>query len=292
MSPQSRAPVSEITTSRPGVQYRASNACSLNPCGDMSVDASIVVHKIMDSSLEVDTDVSPASSVLGKRAIESISSTESAVTSQPFLSSYGSAFLSGIFADIAEASSEGGDDVESNAQYPSSIGRLAKKSRPSTAGFKAHRQSFVALDSLGGETSVGLSPPSVISPRSHKSTIKIELFNDRVRELQNLAFPSLPGLPAAVSSSSCTTATSGSVVTPRDEADQDQESFGWFVATDDDGASNDDGADAPMFLPLAKPDLAFRVPLAAPIPPKENVDVEVQQALAADTIDDVLGDLF
>lgn len=244
-------------------------------------EASIAVHKIMDSSSDVDTDV--ASSVLGKRGSELISSTESAASSQPFLSSYGSAFLSGIFADIAEAHTGDDESVGQDSSSPS-FERLPKKSRPSNPAF-AHKKSFMALDK------VGAAP--IVSPRSHKSTIKIELFNDQVRELQRLAFPSLPGIPAAVSSSSCTTVTLGAVVTPRDgEAEQDQDSFGWFVATDDDGSSNDEAATAPMFLPHPKPSLAFQVPIATAPLIKENVDVEVQQALAADTIDDVLGDLF
>lgn len=286
MSPQSRAPVSEITTSCPAPS--SGSACSSNVSISWDASESSAVHTILDSS---SGDTSVMGSVLGKRGSELISSTESATTvtsSQPFLSSYGSAFLSGIFADIAEAQDE--DVSNGNPQDSSSFERLAKKSRPSNPAFHP-KKSFMALNKMEGDMSP-VSSPSVISPRSQKSSMKIELFNDQVRELQNLAFPSLPGLPAAVSSSSCTTATSGAVVTPRDgESDQDQDSFGWFVATDDDGVSSVDDAPSPMFLPLAKPDLAFRVPTAA-APMKENFDMEVQQALAADTIDDVLGDLF
>lgn len=283
MSPQFRAPVSEITTSCP--VSSSGNACpsSLSVAWDAAESA---VHTIRDRG-SVDTNV--VDSILGKRGSELISSSESTTTStsQPFLSSYGSAFLSGIFADIAEGRT---DDDEPSGQDSSE--RLHKKSRPSNPAFH-HKKSVMALDKMEGDTSYALESPSVISPRSHKSTIKIEIFNDQVRQLQNLAFPSLPGLPAAVSSSSCTTATVGAVVTPRDEkSDSDQDSFGWFVATDDDDASNPEDAPAPMFLPLANPDLAFQAPSAAAAPTKENVDVEVQQALAADTIDDVLGDLF
>ncbi|KAL7513855.1 hypothetical protein ACHAXN_012484 [Cyclotella atomus] len=281
MSPQFRAPVSEITTSCP--ISTSDNVCpsSLSVAWDAAESA---VHTIRDSG-SVDTNV--AGSILGKRGSELISSSESTSTasSQPFLSSYGSAFLSGIFADIAEAQT---DDEEPYGQDSSH--RLPKKSRQSNPAFN-HKKSFMSLDKIEGGASYTLASPSVISPRSHNSTIKIEIFNDQVRALQNLAFPSLPGLPTSVSSSSCTTATIGAVVTPRD-GESDQDSFGWFVATDDDDASNPEDTPAPMFLPLAKPDLAFQAPSAAVAPTKENVDVEVQQALAADTIDDVLGDLF
>ena len=271
MSPQSRAPFSEITTSCP--DGSPGNVCSLNLSSswDDAEVSSSSVHKITDMS---SVNARCPSGVLGKRGSDLISSNGSSAYSQPFLSSYGSAFLSGIFADIAEVNQ--GDDAESDDSD-----RLRKKSKKSCRG----------LNTMGGEAVLTLPSSSIISPRSHKSTIKIELFNDQDHQLQNLAFPTLPGLPAAVSSSSCTTATTGVVVTPRDtELEQDQESFGWFVATDDDGASADEATSPPSFLPVPKPNLAFQATEATA--PSTEDDTEVQQALAADTIDDVLGDLF
>lgn len=277
MSPQFRAKSTENHKSCPSksVKSYTSNACSSVPGA-----ASCAVHAITDGSL------SSGVAVLGKRASDRISSSEiQPPTSQPFLSSYGSAFLSGIFADIAEASQE--DDSQDGPSSPR-YEHVSKKSRV------APKKSFSVLKTLNqAPTAATLSSPSIISPRSQNSDIKIELF-DQVRELQKLAFPSLPGLPVAISSSSCATATVGAVVTPRDVDYQDQESFGWFVATDDDGSSADETTSSPMFLPVPKPDLAFSTlaPTVTTVPVKEEVDVEVQQALAADTIDDVLGDLF
>lgn len=281
MSPQSRAPFSEITTSC--LDELPGNVCSLNLSSaweDTGVSSSSV-HEITDTS-SVDAGCVPG--ILGKRGSDLISSNETPTSSQPFLSSYGSAFLSGIFADIAEVN-QGDDDKSDDSD------RLRKKIRPSNPAFDVRKKSCRDLNTMGGGEVLTLPSSSIISPRSHKSTIKIELFNDQDRQLHNLAFPTLPGLPAAVSSSSCTTATAGAVVTPRDaESEQEHESFGWFVATDDDGASADEATSPPSFLPVPKPDLAFQA-TDATAPSKEG-DVEVQQALAADTIDDVLGDLF
>jgi hypothetical protein len=229
-------------------------------------------------------------SSLGKRGPDFISSTESPSEPEPFLSSYGSAFLSGIFADIAEASEQVGDDAPLG-HYDSSFSTFepfTKKGRTTNSiSVRGHEKTLLQLDShVEGEA----SSPIVVSPRPHSASLKIHLFNDQVRELQNLAFPSLPGLPVTVSSSSCTTATVGLVVTPRDEeTDQDQDSFGWFVATDDD--DNHENLPASMFLPHTKPSILAFQAAAAP-KASESVDIEVQQALAADTIDDVLGDLF
>lgn len=77
------------------------------------------------------------------------------------------------------------------------------------------------------------------------------------------------------------------VVNRQDE--QEGPSYGWFVSTDDDMAevSSMEG-----YVPATKvADLAFKAISPTPLN-GSNQDVEVQQALAADTIDDVLGDLF
>lgn len=262
-----------------------------------------------------------------KRSSSCISSTSTPKNEhQPFLSSYGSAFLSGIFADIAHASTdedpnghsatashqENCDMEMTNAHSTdaANINEPSLKKARTTASTSFGRQpkSCRALAGLAEGAISEVSSPSVVSPRPNTSTtLKIQLsFNDQVRELQGMAFPSLPQIPVTVSSSSCSAASatrqSSSVVTPRDEdvmvgkmnEDQDQsESYGWFVNMDEDEADTADQsgvASTSMFLPDTKPaDLAFN---AITAPSAENQDLEVQQALAADTIDDVLGDLF
>lgn len=74
---------------------------------------------------------------------------------------------------------------------------------------------------------------------------------------------------------------------------EDSPSFGWFVFTDvdetDDTLNQSETFLAATFLPDSIPDLAFKMTTA---PSVEDQEIVVQQALAADTIDDVLGDLF
>lgn len=73
---------------------------------------------------------------------------------------------------------------------------------------------------------------------------------------------------------------------------EDSPSFGWFVFTDVDETDSLNQSEtfvASTFLPDSKPDLAFKIATA---PSAEDQEIVVQQALAADTIDDVLGDLF
>lgn len=254
-----------------------------------------------------------------KRSVARISSSPK---SQPFLSSYGSAFLSGIFADIAETSSEdqpqdtimeaetapSHDNVDDNVSEPSN-----KKAR-TTASISSSRQLKSFTQALAGAVegaSVGEvieTLSHIVSPRPNTSTLKIDLFkNDQVRQLQDMAFPSLPSMPNPVSSSSCSSTSISHTVTPRsqvnvgettatssssnqDTDEQDGAAYGWFVSTDDDESGTDQNSfSGSMFLPDTKPDLAFK---AITAPAGGDQDLEVQQALAADTVDDVLGDFF
>jgi len=235
-----------------------------------------------------------------KRSSAHISSSEN----QPFLSSYGSAFLSGIFADIAQASDEHQPteaiDASVHAQTADtgSSEQCTKKARTTASTFRSQSKSYVALVGLSEGAISEVQSPTVVSPRFNMTTQKNQVLNDQVRELQDMAFPSLPQIPITVSSSSCST-TSGENSSPRPSADelevnqdeQDSPAYGWFVSTDDDVAVPMDQSDstASMFLPDTKPDLAFKA-IAAPA--EGDHDLVVQQALAADTIDDVLGDLF
>lgn len=273
-----------------------------------------LVHQATNNT----TTLSPSNQNQRKRSVARISSSPK---SQPFLSSYGSAFLSGIFADIAETSSEdlpqdimeaetapSHDNVDDNVSEPSN-----KKAR-TTASISSSRQLKSFTQALAGAVegaSVGevLETLShIVSPRPNTSTLKIDLFkNDQVRQLQDMAFPSLPSMPNPVSSSSCSSTSISHTVTPRsqdtvgettasssgnqDNDEQDGAAFGWFVSTDDDDESGTDqnNFSGSMFLPDIKPNLAFK---AITAPAGSNQDLEVQQALAADTVDDVLGDFF
>jgi len=324
MSPQYRAITENTTFEASGDRGHLSN----NPCSSplsiaevaWAANAAYALHKIESNASDVEhvatnpLEASSHSSLFPprKRASECLSSSRVEESSTPFLSSYGSAFLSGIFADIAQVTGaqNGEDDFGPLASETAtaddeavvnfeSLQPCKKKIRTSRlTSFGGHKKSYATLSGIV-EGAVSEEPsPTVVSPRPNKSAIKIQLFNDQVRELQNLAFPSFPHMPVTVSSTSCTSPNHGNVVTPRDvatdssaESDDEPSAYGWFVSTDDDG-------DAPANSPKTPVDtyklgndagLAFK---AATAPSAENHDVEVQQALAADTIDDVLGDFF
>jgi len=229
-----------------------------------------------------------------KRTFEtSTSSSSPKDINHPFLSSYGSAFLSGIFADIAQASVEVDPQEFAAPKSDQPHPKKARSQVPTSLG--RHLRSCRALASQADGTSdveanAALSPASaVVSLRPKMPTLKIQLFNDQVPELQDVAFPSLPKIPKAISSGSCTISSSSTTPCNVGEGEQgDSHSYGWFVSID----SDVDFADSTLtsstgFLPNAKPHLAFKS-VANP----STQDIEVQQALAADTIDDVLGDFF
>lgn len=330
MSPQSRA-TAEYTRTTTALN---DGCCSGNVCPGASSNVAVLtmaanmeyaLHKI-DSESGSSSDATPVNPLLLHQATSAIANDASSqllrkrsaarITpkNQPFLSSYGSAFLSGIFADIAhqETSGEPTSDVAATIAHTNvtitantaddnmdECNEPHPKKLRTTASTSLGRQpkSYMALAGLAEGAGVPneVSSPSVVSPRPNVSTLKcIETksmnLNDQVRELQDMAFPSLPNIPMTVSSSSFSSSSQQAGVSPRGE-EQDGPSYGWFVSTDDDAAdaSQESAPSSSMFLPDAKPDLAFR---AITAPNAGDQELEVQQALAADTIDDVLGDLF
>ena len=309
MSPQSRATISDNTTFA-----SRDDGWSGNPCSGTSSVAAIACAANMEYALhkiESESSATPANPLLNQASDENIplsrkrssARISSSPQSQPFLSSYGSAFLSGIFADIAQASDDQpqlGSAVAQDCAVHANCSEPCPKKARTTASISSGRQlkSHKALAGLAEGAVSEVSSPSVVSPRINTSTQNLQVFNDQVRELQDMAFPSLPQIPITVSSSSCSSVSKQAVslcpvamgVTNQNE--HDSPSFGWFVSTDDDEDETADRIDpfaAPMFLPDTKPDLAFK---AFTAPSAGNHDIVVQQALAADTIDDVLGDLF
>jgi hypothetical protein len=297
MSPQSRATITVNTTFASRDDGWSSNICSeASSIADIAWAASVEysLHKI-ESESSIETPLNPlihASEPLRKRSSSCISSS---LKNQPFLSSYGSAFLSGIFADIYQSVDDEHAVSQDGAVHAVAIARdsvsepFHKKARiTASTSFGRQLKSFTAFSGVAEGAVCEVLSPTVVSPRINKSALKIELFNDCVQELQDMAFPSLPQIPNAISSSSFSLLVAAMDEAGHHEEEQDGPSYGWFVSTDFDGV--DDSQQIPlMFLPDTKPDLAFKVMTA---PNGKNQDLEVQQALAADTIDDVLGDLF
>jgi len=314
MSPQFRATTKNTTTFANG-DGKPCNPCSVaSSVAELAkaADMSFALHKIeSDSSADwtplnplLAQDSSYSQAFCRKRSSSQISSQD---LEQPFLSSYGSAFLSGIFADIAQASDETPGASTSNPDEPHN-----KKSRtmPSALTLGRPSKSFKALagltegaDSEAPLVETPLVPPFVVSPRSNQSTANIHHFKDQVRELQDMAFPSLPLIPITISSSSFSSSNLTAPSLSRDVSqasfafDMDQDSpesdFGWFVSTDDDAESAliKERAMSVSTVP-AFDDLAFKARAVAGAVEGTPQDSEVQQALAADTIDDVLGDFF
>lgn len=311
MSLQSRATITKTATFASSDDGGSGNLCpGASSVAEIAHAANIEysLHKIESESSATRTNPPGHQTALSRKR----SSARIALfpKSQPFLSSYGSAFLSGIFADIAEASDDQSQHGPAVAQYgavpaagsaDSSDSEPRRKKARSTAVTSFGRQpnSHMASAGLSEGAFSEVSSASVVSLRPNTSTPKIQDFNDQVRELQDMAFPSLPQIPITVSSSSCSAASwqasapqPWSVGEIKTSEEQDSLSYGWFVSTD---ADESDTADemvtttTPTFLPGTEPGLAFKTLTA---PDAGNEDLVVQQALAADTIDDVLGDLF
>lgn len=307
MSPQSRATSTINTTT-----FASSNGWSTNACSLTTVTAEINWASSATDYLlnEIDSDSSTGDAHLSSPIIaseqqrkRSSSCVSPPKNQQPFLSSYGSAFLSGIFADMAQATDDDDTDIfhQDDEFSRTSMGSESsyKKARITATPTSFHGRHQVEGTSSGistaaeGAVSEGLTPP-VVSPRiKPKSALKIQIYNDSVRMLQDMAFPSLSSqIPNTISSSSCVMQLMMDEVVNRQD-EQEGPSYGWFVWTDDDLAEDSSTESYPGYVPATKSvaDLAFKAISPTPVN-GTNQDVEVQQALAADTIDDVLGDLF
>ena len=254
----------------------------------------------------------------------SFSNTQLQKRSAAHISSSTKNFLSDIFADDEETSTTDDvpqeimaaatntmtcytgsplrDNMNDTEQYEEPP--LSKKARTSSFISRCSK-SFIAL--ADGAAVHEVSSPSVVvspSPRTNKSVVNVQ-------ELQDIAFPSLPEMQAGISTA--TTASHPSIshlnlnlLTEMDVRETstapwetriaitDGPSYGWFVSTDNDttDTSEDESSssDTKMFLPDTKPEDLLT--LKAITAPSLNQEVEVQKALAADTVDDVLGDIF
>jgi hypothetical protein len=199
------------------------------------------------------------------------------------LSSMNSAFLSGLFAEIAMPSTKdphsskrsSRDDTRLEADAP------CKKSRVSMA--RSISRCDLSVTNLGRMVSPTACATDFFNDKpayfSGEDSLHMPLSSDVAT---SLAFPHLP---ATVSQSSCGSLTRNisdlqSSVTENEE----KETYGWFVEMD---------SEAPKAVvdpyDESKNRLAFS---AVTAPCAGNHDDEVEWAKAADTVDDVLGDFF
>jgi hypothetical protein len=243
------------------------------------------------------------------------------------MSSYNSAFLSGLFADIAKASVPSDDEdsqgrSRSNGKTPMNTHMNcpppSKKSRISmTKSISRCEKSFgnLRMAAAANATSTKVPrktktfPSSVMeSPVARNDSLSYQLHcvsssssneSDAAAQTSDIGKIAFPHLPATVSNSSCSqlaslTRRNSSQLSLESETDPTKECYGWFVTVDDDDYHT------PLPAPAQKADpynsssslnaLAFS---AATAPKGSNQhDAEVEWAKAADTVDDVLGDFF
>lgn len=242
------------------------------------------------------------------------------------LSSYNSDFLSGLFADVAKISELSDSETlpkrdrdyisESHVvdESPSkklctslsrsnfSTRNLADLATLESVGFekdRIHAKSYdpvsprsIASDVLNSRTKdSGIAPIDLLACSQHDS-LAFQLgcvAGETDSSNGTAAMLAFPNLPATVSDSSCSVGlTRASRIRQASSLEKNsKESFGWFVALDDDDHqirnSNSD------CYSTSYDDLAFKAPTA---PHGSKNDAEVQWAKAADTVDDVLGDFF
>lgn len=230
------------------------------------------------------------------------------------LTSVNSAFLTGLFADVAEAQVE--------EPCPSSENPLTESSRPVKRSRVSFANSMVrtttALNFLDTSSPVAsfctvldLFDDQALSPTSTTEILKVQggciplpgdLNNKKPTtygmavqtetEDNALSFspesPAFPHLPATISATSCNTLTRNQSDLQSSLAEKsEKDSYGWFVEMDEELVH--EPAITAAYESRSTTDLAFQ----APTPPKaENYDAELEWATAADTVDDVLGDFF
>jgi hypothetical protein len=228
------------------------------------------------------------------------------------LSSYNSDFLSGIFADIAQANSSSAQEdpdhsdprldnamsvKKSRVDLHRSISRCAKSYANLASQDKSKADLFdgpaskalVTKAAQDRESYHKTQEPSRPASLSYPLHCVSSASSNEDEDLGKLAFPHLP---ATVSDYSCGTSlsrnSSGQQLPVSDTAPavKENNSYGWFVEMEDEEQAPETHIDA---YQATTGGLAFQAPTA---PKAVNHDAEVEWAKAADTVDDVLGVFF
>jgi hypothetical protein len=235
-----------------------------------------------------------------------------------------SAFLTDLFADIANANGPSGNEVSEHENSRLDSVKSSKRSRLSMSrSISRCGKSFANFSAVveGGSQGVNASPKAVQFFDGPTASIHSSSFKNgksvtnscsstdnpfpyqlhcvlssssseseavASSDISKLAFPHLP---ATVSNSSCnnlsslTRSKSGRQSSDGETSTKD--GYGWFVETEE-----DEFAVAPVIAyskAISPADLAFS---AVTAPKRANYDAELEWAQAADTVDDVLGDFF
>lgn len=230
-----------------------------------------------------------------------------------------SAFLSGLFADVAQVVHEAPNEATDPECRPVKKSRVSLHRSMSRCG-RSFKNLAAAASLFGNSADSPTGVADLVSDVNNKCPLIPRLSKndslhfqlrcvvgggagrgysseaDRtVLEAGELAFPNLPN---TVSNSSCSTLTRNlSDLQTSFPENNDKEAYGWFVAVDEDPAHPKDDppsrsaaiAEALACVAVPTTDLAFVAPTA---PHAINQDDEVEWAKAADMVDDVLGDFF
>jgi hypothetical protein len=242
------------------------------------------------------------------------------------LSTVNSAFLSGLFADVAKTQVEfenaDSQDISPEDSDPRTNQSLpAKKIRVSMT--KAMGRSCKSMMSLRDAL---VSPPSSPDPPSRDTVNLFDVLSfpatpvsdmerkdsllfqlhcvsssssnessvaPSTKTILDAATLEFPHLPATISATSCNTLTRNSSDLQSSTTEKSQkESYGWFVEMDEEEEENGHVPTSTTTAPYVSTsvgELTFKAPTASKA---SNHDAEVEWAKAADTVDDVLGDFF
>lgn len=234
------------------------------------------------------------------------------------LSSVNSAFLSGLFADVAKVQvtaspQETAEDprLENDSSAPCKKTRLSKTKSMTRCG-KSYKILSEATDLRKSSDELLKSPSgaatnffgvvhnvsaadSAAMSRVDSLYYQLSCVSDSQSDCVQAGKLAFPHLPSTVSSSSCKLTRKVSDLQMSDSETTTKESYGWFVEMEDEpsasaAATTTTGLPDPYSTAAtSSTSLAFT---AATAPKAANYDAEVEWAQAADTVDDVLGDFF
>lgn len=211
-----------------------------------------------------------------------------------------SAFLTGLFADVAATSSDssthcmGGacviEEDEISCDQPAKKTRLSKTKSMSRCG-----KSFKILSEALLVDSPVTTSTSFFHEVKHQDSLCFQLncvnsdCADNYSAADHVVSLAFPMLPASVSESSYVSTLTRKVSDLQSSINENsngEEKYGWFVEIDNTPSVH---PTMPLDPYASSNGLAFQAPTA---PACANQDDELEWAQAADTVDDVLGDFF
>lgn len=223
------------------------------------------------------------------------------------LESVNSAFLSGLFADVANFA----EDIPQGTAPPTKRVRISKSESMARCG----RSFKVLTEALDEAAALGVHIPHSPVNVDNNSTLfeniftmdrddsllfQIECVGASSTDVSSATSIAFPHLPATVSNSSCGNSpkTLTRVISDLQSSHNTEkfaatsnETYGWFVETEDESSAPSTPAEVAPRDPSASQDcLTFAAPTTTPT--AENYDADLEWATAADTVDDVLGDFF